>query len=290
MFDVSHPDVRRAVTLALEEDIGAGDVTTRSCIPDSAMAEGRFWAREPMILAGVELLPLIYELRGGVDRLELETHSGQAVADGAPIARVKGRAWVLLECERVALNFLQRLSGVATLARKYADAVGHTRCRVLDTRKTTPCLRRLEKMAVASGGGVNHRIGLFDAILIKNNHITAAGGVRAAVERARRSGLPIEVEVRTMAELDEALATGAQRLLLDNLTPAEAKDWIRHIAGRATVELSGGITLETVRAYAETGADFVSCGAITHSARSMDLNFRVSVTPHPSPRPKPGDA
>jgi nicotinate-nucleotide pyrophosphorylase (carboxylating) len=277
MFDASHPDVVRAVRFALEEDIGTGDVTTRSCIAESAMAEGRFWAREPMVVAGVELLPLIYQLRGGVDLLELETKSGDSVSAGTPVARVRGKAWTLLECERVSLNFIQRLSGVATLARQYADAVIHTRCRILDTRKTTPCLRRLEKMAVAAGGAVNHRIGLFDAILIKNNHITAAGGVRAAVERGLASGLPVEVEVRTRAELDEALAAGAPRLLLDNLTPAEAAEWIRHIDGRAPVELSGGITLDTVRAYAESGADFVSCGAITHSARSMNLNFRIAI-------------
>ncbi len=277
MFDTTHPDVIRAVKFALEEDIGTGDVTTRSCISGEAMAEGRFWAREPMTVAGVELLPLIYQLRGGVDLIEIEAGSGTGVEPGRAIARVRGKAWTLLECERVSLNFIQRLSGVATLARRYADEVKHTRCRILDTRKTTPCLRRLEKMAVAAGGAVNHRIGLFDAILIKNNHITAAGGVRAAVERARSSGLPIEVEVRTRAELDEALAAGAPRLLLDNLTPAEAKVWIDSIAGRASVELSGGITLDTVRAYAEAGADFVSCGAITHSARSMNLNFRVSI-------------
>ncbi len=277
MFDATHPDVIRAVQFALDEDIGSGDVTTRSCIPESAIADGRFWAREPMVIAGVELLPLIYQLRGGVGSIELESRSGDWVEPGAPVARVHGKAWTLLECERTALNFIQRLSGVATLARRYAAEVRHTRCRILDTRKTTPCLRRLEKMAVAAGGAVNHRIGLFDAILIKNNHITAAGSVRAAVERARSSGLPIEVEVRTRAELDEALAAGAPRLLLDNLTPAEAKDWIAYIAGRASVELSGGITLETVKAYAEAGADYVSCGAITHAARSMNLNFRVAI-------------
>lgn len=277
MFDASQPEVVRAVRFALEEDIGTGDVTTRSCISESAMAEGRFWAREPMVVAGVELLPLIYQLRGGVERIELETSSGNFVPGGTPVARVRGKAWTLLECERVSLNFIQRLSGVATLARQYADAVRHTSCRILDTRKTTPCLRRLEKMAVAAGGAVNHRIGLFDAILIKNNHITAAGGVGEAVRRGMQSGLPVEVEVRTRAELEEALQAGAPRLLLDNLSPAEAAEWIRHIDGRASVELSGGITLDTVRAFAETGADFVSCGAITHSARSMNLNFRIAI-------------
>ena len=191
------------------------------------------------------------------------------------IAEVEGPARTLLTRERVALNFLQRLSGVATLARRFADAVAGTGCRVLDTRKTTPGLRALEKAAAAAGGVTNHRMGLYDAILIKNNHIAAAGGVRNAIERARAAGLPIEIEVRTRDELREALDCGAAHLLLDNLTPAEAADWIREIAGRAKVELSGGITLDTVRAYAETGADFVSAGAITHSARAMDISFRL---------------
>jgi nicotinate-nucleotide pyrophosphorylase (carboxylating) len=277
MFDTSHPEVRRAVVFALEEDIGPGDVTTRSAIPEQARAEGRFWARQAMIVAGIELLPLIYEIRGGVEALDLEVKSGQRVAAETPLAMVRGRAWTLLECERVALNFLQRLSGVATLAGRYAEAVQHTRCRVLDTRKTTPGLRRLEKMAVAAGGGVNHRMGLYDAILIKNNHITAAGGVRAAIERARKTGLEVEVEVRTREQMEEALSAGARKLLLDNLTPAEAAVWIRAVGGRASTELSGGITLDSAAAYAEAGADFISCGAITHSAPAADINFRLTL-------------
>lgn len=177
----------------------------------------------------------------------------------------------------VALNFLQRLSGVATLARQYVDAVKGTGCRILDTRKTTPGLRDLEKRAAAAGGVTNHRRGLYDAILIKNNHIAAAGGIANALKWVRSANLPVEIEVRTREELREALENGSTHLLLDNLTPAEAQDWIREIAGRAKVELSGRITLETVRAYAETGADFVSAGAITHSARAMDISFRLEL-------------
>lgn len=277
MFDTKHPEVLRALRNALEEDIGSGDVTTRSTIAESARATGRYFVREPLTLAGVELLAPIYHLRGGVEELTLHHGSGEALQAGVCIATVVGKAWTLLECERTALNFLQRLSGVATLARQYSDAVKHTRCRVLDTRKTTPGLRHLEKMAVAAGGATNHRIGLYDAILIKNNHISAAGSVTEALRRAHATGLPVEIEVRTMAELDEALTAGAKKLLLDNLTPAQAAEWIRYIHGRASVELSGGITIETVAAYAESGADFVSCGAITHSARAMDLNFRVEL-------------
>ncbi len=276
-FDAGHAEVRELIRLALEEDIGTGDVTSRATVPAGLEAAGVFFARQELVLAGIELLPIIYEMRGGVRELELLAASGDLCHDSQPISRVRGKARTLLECERVALNFLQRLSGVATLARRYADAVAGTGCRVLDTRKTTPGFRRLEKMAAAAGGVGNHRLGLFDAVLIKNNHITAAGGVREAVERARQTGLPVEIEVRTRAELEEALAAGAGHLLLDNLTPEEAAEWIRFIDGRARVELSGGITLANVRAYAETGADFVSSGAITHSATAVNLNFHLEL-------------
>jgi len=259
------------VRIALEEDIGSGDVTTRACVPESRQAHGRFLAREPLVVAGLGLLPELYE------QITIHKHDGDRCASEDAIAEVRGAARLLLERERVALNFLQRLSGVATLGRQFADAVAGTGCRVLDTRKTTPGLRALEKAAAAAGGVLNHRMGLYDAVLIKNNHITAAGGVRAAIERARSSGLPIEIEVRTREELREALDAGAVHLLLDNLTPAQAAEWVREIGGRAAVELSGGITLENVRAYAETGADFVSCGAITHSARAVDISFRLEL-------------
>ena len=270
-------EIVEAVKRALEEDIGTGDVTSQACVPEDQSATGIFLAREDQIVAGLELLPIIYEMRGGVDRLEILKRDGDRAANNETIALVAGRARTLLECERVALNFLQRLSGVATLARQYAERVAGTNCRVLDTRKTTPGLRRLEKMAAAAGGVTNHRMGLFDAILIKNNHIAAAGGVRQALENARASGLPIEIEVRTKDELTEALECGATSILLDNLTPDEAAEQIRFIAGRATVELSGGVTLETVGAYAETGANFVSSGAITHSARAVDISFRLTL-------------
>jgi nicotinate-nucleotide pyrophosphorylase (carboxylating) len=262
------------VRIALEEDIGTGNVTTRACVPESQQAHGRFLAREPLIVAGLGLLHELY------DSVTLHKHDGDSCIDGEIIAEVAGTARTLLEHERVALNFLQRLSGVATLARQFTELVKGTKCRVLDTRKTTPGLRALEKAAAAAGGVTNHRMGLFDAVLIKNNHIAAAGGVPSAIERVRASGLDIEIEVRTRAELHEALDAGAQHLLLDNLTPAEAAGWIREIAGRARVELSGGINLSTVQAYAETGADFVSAGAITHSARAMDISFRLELVGH----------
>lgn len=272
-----HAEIINVVRIALAEDIGPGDITTSLTVDPSRQAHGRFFAKEPMVLAGIELLPLIYAERGGVTSLTLHQFSGARVASGTLVAEVQGPAATLLECERTALNFIQRLSGIASLAAQFAAEAAHTNCKVLDTRKTTPGLRRLEKLAAAAGGVTNHRLGLFDAVLIKNNHIAAAGGVRQALERALPSGLPVEIEVRTMAELDEALAHGAQRLLLDNLTPAEAKQWVAYINGRASTEISGGVVLSTIRAYAESGADFVSSGAITHSATSKDLNFRLEL-------------
>jgi nicotinate-nucleotide pyrophosphorylase (carboxylating) len=274
-FDVNHPEVLDAVRRALDEDVGSGDITSALTVPAERKAQGGFHAKEPLVVAGTELLSVVYRLLGGVDELVVERRSGTVVESGTLVARVKGDARTLLTAERTALNFLQRLSGVATLARRYTAAVAGTNCRVLDTRKTTPGLRRLEKMAAAAGGITNHRMGLFDAILIKNNHIAAAGGVAAALRAAAEHGLPVEIEVRTIEELDEALDNGARSLLLDNLTPEQARFWIARIAGRATVELSGGITVDKVRAYAKAGADFVSAGAITHSAPAMDLNFRL---------------
>jgi nicotinate-nucleotide pyrophosphorylase (carboxylating) len=276
-FTIDHRDIAEVVNRALDEDIGPGDVTSAACVPPERNACGRFIARDSIVLAGIELLPVIYEQRGGVSRLELKKASGDCAAPGEVLAVSCGRAHTLLECERVALNFMQRLSGIATLARRYVDAVAGTKCHILDTRKTTPGLRRLEKMAAAAGGAINHRMGLYDAVLIKNNHIAAAGGVRHAIERAFATNLPVQIEVRTQAELDKALGCGVKHLLLDNLTPAQAAEWIRNIDGRATVELSGGITLENARAYAEAGADYISIGAITHSATAVDINFRIQL-------------
>jgi len=278
-FDFGHPEILDAVRRALAEDIGAGDLTTNSTVAAGRHATGRFHARQDMIVAGVELLPAIYAELGGVDFLGLHVASGDRAADGDVLATVRGQARMLLTAERVALNFMQRLSGIATYTRRHVEAVAGTGCRILDTRKTTPGLRRLEKIATAAGGAVNHRLGLFDAVLIKNNHITAAGGVAQAIAAVRAAGLPpgvrIEIEVRTRGELDEALTFGAEHLLLDNLTPAEAAEWIRVINKRATVELSGGMRLEKLRDYALAGPDFISVGALTHSAVAVDINFRL---------------
>src|SRR5262249_26278719 len=272
MMDLFHPEITDAVRRALDEDIGTGDITSEMCVPAGLQASGDFIAREPQAVAGVELLPLMY------DSFALCKRSGDRAAAGEVIASVRGGARALLARERVALNFLQRLGGIATLAAGFVEQVAGTQCRVLDTRKTTPGLRRLEKMAAAAGGVINHRMGLYDAILIKNNHITAAGGVRQAIDAAKSaSRLPIEIEVRTREEMEEALDAGATHLLLDNFQPQEAAQLVRVIAGRAKAEVSGGVTLENVREYALTGADFVSSGTITHSAPAVDVSFRVRI-------------
>ena len=280
-IDLRHPEIVDVVRRALAEDIGSGDITTNATVDAGLMGTGRFIARQSMTVCGVELIELVFAELGGVDFLGIHLHSGERAAAGDVLATVRGRARTLLTGERVALNFQQRLSGIATHTRRHADAVAGTGCKILDTRKTTPGLRRLEKWATACGGATNHRLGLFDAVLIKNNHITAAGGVRQALERVLAAGVPagvdVEIEVRTRGELEDALTFGANHLLLDNLTPDEASDWIRFIAGRATVELSGGMRLEKLREYASTGADFISVGALTHSATSVDINFRVTL-------------
>ncbi|MGD1094927.1 MAG: carboxylating nicotinate-nucleotide diphosphorylase [Bryobacteraceae bacterium] len=268
-FDFTHPDVRRAIDNALAEDIGTGDITAQACISVDLVAEARFVVKQELTLAGIELLHLLFE------GAELRSSSGQRVGPGEILATVRGSARQLITRERTALNFLQRLSGVATMAAKFVSAVEGTGVRILDTRKTTPGLRVLEKMASAAGGAVNHRMGLYDAVLIKNNHIRLAGGVSRAIVRARAAGKPIEVEVRTRVEIEDALAARAGRLLLDNMTPEEAESEIRFIDGRAETEISGGVTLDNVRAYAEGHPDFISSGAITHSAPAVDINCGI---------------
>jgi nicotinate-nucleotide pyrophosphorylase (carboxylating) len=266
-----HPEITEVIRRAVEEDVGSGDVTTDACVAADAQSRGYFVAREPMVLAGAELLPQIYDR----EQLEISYNSGDFVEAQSVIARVSGSTRRLLTIERTALNFLQRLSGIATHTRAFVNAVQGTGCEVFDTRKTTPGLRRLEKMAVKAGGGTNHRIGLFDAVLIKNNHITAAGGVRMALEKVRAAGMQVEIEVHNWKELQDALGAGAGHILLDNFTLDEVRQAIRQVNGRAKVEVSGGITLQNVRAFAETGADYLSSGALTHSFRSVDIAFRL---------------
>jgi nicotinate-nucleotide pyrophosphorylase (carboxylating) len=262
------------VARALAEDLGDGDVTTEATVPADARAQASISQKAPGVIFGLDVAEEVFR------RLDPEATFDRAVEEGVwresgPVLRVQGRARALLSAERTALNFLARLSGVATMAARAVRAIDGTNARILDTRKTTPGLRALEKAAVAAGGATNHRAGLYDEILIKENHAALAGGVGEAVRRARQHapGLPLEVECRTPAEVDEALEAGARRLLLDNMTPAQLSDAVTHVAGRAELEASGGVTLETLRAVAGSGVDFVSLGAITHSAPALDLSL-----------------
>jgi nicotinate-nucleotide pyrophosphorylase (carboxylating) len=270
------PLVRRA----LAEDVGSGDLTTQATVPAGARARARITQKQPGVLYGLDAAELAFALLDSGARFTALAQEG-VWRSGGPVLDVEGDAAALLSAERTALNLLQRLSGVATLTARYVEAVRGTRARVLDTRKTTPGLRMLEKAAVAAGGGTNHRVGLFDAILIKENHAAIAGGVGEAV-RLARAGAPdvlLEVECRTDEEVDEALAAGAARLLLDNMTPAQLRGIVARVGDRAELEASGGIDLETIRDVAETGVDFISVGALTHSAPSLDLSLLLEPVP-----------
>jgi len=267
-----HDIVRRA----LEEDVRSGDITTDATVPAAQQARGGFLAKADCIVAGLDIaLEAFRQLEPDI-RVEFHKRDGDACRAGEVIADVYGPARVLLVAERTALNFLQRMSGIATRARRYVDASGG-RITVLDTRKTTPTLRALEKYAVRAGGGTNHRVGLFDAVLIKDNHIRLAGGVAAAIARCRRCnlGLPIEVEAQTLDEVDEAIAAGADRILVDNMATADIRMAVKRIEGRATVEISGGVTLDRMAELSTTGADFISIGALTHSAPAIDISFEI---------------
>lgn len=265
----------------LSEDLGRGDITTQATVAPNARARGRFIAKESMIIAGLEAAEAVFSTLDAQQQLEAFVSDGDEVEAGKVIARTSGFADVLLSGERVALNLLQRLSGIATLTRKYVGAIEGTNAKIVDTRKTTPGLRMLEKYAVLVGGGRNHRFGLDDGVLIKDNHIALAGGVRAAVARAREAVghlHKIEVEVSSENDLREAIEAGADIILLDNLTPEETRGMVetaRGLSANVLLESSGGITLENVRAYAEAGTDLVSIGALTHSARAMDISFKI---------------
>ena len=265
----------------LAEDLGRGDITTQACVSRNTHARGRFLAKEPMVVAGLEAAEAVFSTLDSQQQIEAFASDGEEVEAGKVIARTSGFADVLLGGERVALNLLQRLSGIATLTRTFVRAIEGTGAQIVDTRKTTPGLRMLEKYAVLSGGGRNHRFGLDDGVLIKDNHIALAGGVGAAVERAREAAghlHKIEVEVSTEKDLREAVGSGADILLLDNLTPEETARLVgvaRGLRPQLTLESSGGITLENVRAYAEAGVDLISIGALTHSARAVDISFKI---------------
>ncbi len=270
----------RAVQLALAEDLGSGDVTTLATVPAGASARAVMRAREPLVAAGLGLAEAAFRELAPEMKCERALEDAQHAAGGAVLMSISGSARALLSAERVALNFVQRLSGIATLTARYVEAIRGTRAQILDTRKTTPGWRRLEKYAVRCGGGRNHRFGLFDMVLIKDNHLATLQGeapnaVAAAVSRARRlyPQLKVEVEADTLAQAEQAAAAGADFILLDNMNPEELRQAVQKIIGRSQTEASGGVSLATIRAIAETGVDFISVGALTHSARAVDIGL-----------------
>jgi nicotinate-nucleotide pyrophosphorylase (carboxylating) len=272
--------IKEAVSRALAEDVGAGDVTTAATVPPEAIARARITQKAPGVVFG---LALVQETFRQLDPQIACTRLAEEGRwrEGGPVMDIQGRAGPLLTGERTALNFLQRLSGVATMSARAVQAVAGTGATVLDTRKTTPGLRQLEKAAVAAGGATNHRAGLFDAILIKENHAALAGGVGEAVRRGRAHApdVPLEVECRTLDEVDAALSARADWILLDNMTPEELRVAVEHVAGRAKLEASGGVTLENLPEIARTGVQFISLGAITHSAPALDFSLILKPLP-----------
>jgi nicotinate-nucleotide pyrophosphorylase (carboxylating) len=258
---------------ALEEDVGEGDVTTALLVPEDAVGRAVLTQKAPGVLAGLRVCEAVFHRVDPSLRWHAHAPEGGWNEPGTRVAEVAGSSRSILTGERVALNFLQRLSGVATLTARYVDAVAGTGASILDTRKTTPGLRVLEKQAVVAGGGVNHRFGLYDFVLVKENHAAMAGGVGEATRIALGSSLPVEIECSSLEEVRSALEAGAPRILLDNMTNDELREAVALVAGAATLEASGGVSLETVRGIAETGVDFISVGALTHSAPALDVSL-----------------
>lgn len=270
------------ITLAFAEDIGDGDHTTLCCIPSTEMGKSRLIIKESGVLAGVEMARRIFKHFDPDMRMDIFICDGAEVKRGDIAFTVEGRVQSLLQTERLVLNVMQRMSGIATTTRRYVKALEGTKTQVLDTRKTTPGMRMLEKEAVRIGGGVNHRIGLFDMILLKDNHVDFAGGIEQAITRAqsyleeKRKKLKIEIEVRNFKELDEVMKVGGvDRIMLDNFSPSDTREAVRRIGGRYETESSGGITFDTLRDYAECGVDYISVGALTHSIQSLDMSLKA---------------
>lgn len=273
-------EIRAAVRAALAEDVSSGDVTTLATVPESAVATAFMVAREPLVVAGLAFAEQAFQELSATIQVERLLADGQRAGAGQRLLRVRGFARAVLTAERVALNFVQRLSGVATVTAAFVEAVRGTNARILDTRKTTPGWRRFEKYAVACGGGTNHRVGLYDMVLIKDNHLAALrdakpNAIAAAVQRARAAypQLKVEVEADTLEQVRQATDAGADIILLDNMTTDQLREAVQVVGGRAKLEASGGVNLQTVRAIAETGVDFISVGAITHSARAVDIGL-----------------
>jgi len=275
-----NPQIERLIRDALDEDIGAGDLTTMSTIGAESLGKGLFRAKKDCVVAGLVLLEKLFSFLDSRVAVRLLTKDGNHVKQGTVVAEAEGPVRALLLGERTALNFLQRLSGTATLTRRYVGAVKGFSCKVIDTRKTTPGLRTLEKYAVRMGGGMNHRIGLYDAALIKDNHIEAAGSIARAVEQVRHHApfmTKVEVECGNLKQVQEALGARADVIMLDNMPIPQMAEAVRLVNKRAWVEASGGITIETLRQVAETGVDFISSGALTHSAPAVDFNMKITI-------------
>jgi nicotinate-nucleotide pyrophosphorylase (carboxylating) len=268
-------EILTTIRIALAEDIGPGDATTNSIVPAEAAMRGQIIAKQDGVIAGLDVAQAVYQMVDAQVDFRPQVDEGVCATNCQILALVSGRTRSLLTAERTALNFLGRISGIATLTRSFVEAVAGTKAVILDTRKTAPGLRAVDKLAVRRGGGQNHRIGLYDMVLIKDNHIDYAGSITAAVKRARAGepGLAIEVEARTLDDVREALTIGVERILLDNMTPESMAEAVRLTAGRARLEASGNVTLETVREIAETGVDYISVGALTHSAKVFDVSF-----------------
>jgi nicotinate-nucleotide pyrophosphorylase (carboxylating) len=279
---VEYRQVDQIIRNALAEDIGDGDVTTLNTIPADAMLRGLFLAKEAGIVAGLEVAQRVFQQVDPAVEVEFVVADGDRVEARQVFGSVRGPGRALLTGERVALNFLQRMSGIATLTRRYVDAVAGTRAVILDTRKTAPGLRMLDKWAVRLGGGQNHRIGLYDMAMIKDNHIAAVGGIAEAVGRVRAGdprGRPIEVEVTDLEQLREALAQPIDRILLDNMSLTQMQEAVQIAAGRIPLEASGNVNLDTVAAIAATGVDYISSGALTHSVKALDISLDITSNP-----------
>jgi len=279
MGDIPESVVRDIVARALAEDIGPGDITTAATVAPDADCRAEIVAKAEGVIAGLGVARLVFGMLDPQMAFHEVAADGGRVSEGMAVARLSGNTRALLAAERTALNFLQRMSGIASLTAEYVEAVEGTDARIIDTRKTAPGLRLLDKYAVRMGGGRNHRIGLFDGVLIKENHLRAAGGVGEAVRRARKAAhhlVKVEVEVQTLEEVEEAVAAGADVILLDNMELDDVRRAVDLVSGRGEIEVSGGVTLETVRALAESGVDYISAGALTHSALALDLSLEVA--------------
>jgi nicotinate-nucleotide pyrophosphorylase (carboxylating) len=277
-LDLASEELRGLIFHALSEDLGQGDLTTRLTIPGGVKATGTFRSKQRLVVAGLPIAQKVFEILDPSLEWQRGVDDSTEVEPGTPLASVSGAADSLLSGERVALNFLQHLSGIATYAARLKEGLAGTRAQFLDTRKTTPGLRNLQKYAVRMGGGRNHRVCLDDGILIKGNHLRLAGGIRTAVASAleqRPAGYHVEVEITSLAEMEDAITAGADGVLLDNMTPEAVRECVKRAAGRVRLEVSGGIDASNIRAYAETGVDFISVGALTHSAAAVDINFRI---------------